>query len=177
MTVDPNRAQNRGVLAQSIELTQGVVLAAILAVAGPLAVIGAGFIAWGRLRQTVDDLRVQVQKLTDADAAHAERLRGELNGHAIMLGDRIDAAEKAARSARRELWDAVRSLQRWRERLRGREDARRGSTVHPVPTPVHGTGIPHYMPPDQTTDRIDIPSPNPHRSSAEYPGLEESSED
>jgi len=185
------------VFAQSIELSGGVILAAILAVVGPLAILGGGFIAWGRLRQQVDDMRAQLSDLRDADAkladeqrkadaALAERLRVELDAHASVLGDRIDLVRTTQNERRtagmREVWSAVRSLQRWRERLRGAEEARAAAQHAPLPSQAH-QGVPHHVSPDTTTPAgIPVP-PNPpplprvHQSSARYPAALEDSGD
>jgi len=170
-----------------------MVVVAVLAIVGPIAVVGAGFIAWGRLRQTVDDLKAQSEQTVDdlkaqserlhaADVAFADRLRAELDAHAQVLAARLGNSDTMAREARRELWNAVRSLQRWRERMRGAEEARAAAQSHrpaPPPTPSSGVVPQHYMPPDQTTPVHVVPPPTPkiHRNSTRYPAALEESTD
>jgi len=170
------------VISEAIELTQGMVVVAVLAIVGPIAVVGAGFIAWGRLRQTVDDLKAQSERLHAADAAHTDRLRAELDAHAAVLAARLDNSDAMSREARREIWNAVRSLQRWRERMRGAEEARAAAQSHrPArpPTPSSGVVPQHFMGPDQTTPVHVVPPPTPkiHRSSTRYPAALEESTD
>jgi septal ring factor EnvC (AmiA/AmiB activator) len=167
------------VLAETIELTAGMIAAGIFAIVGPMAVIGGVFVAWGKLRQVVHDtretaktnaaeIRAEVDARRTADDALGERLRTELDAHAKILNDRIDATQNHLASAHRGTTQAldrrIGSLERWRERVRGAEEARAAA----VPRPIYDDTAPMSRP---------ITTPRIHQSSTHYPAASKDEND
>lgn len=169
------------IVAQSVEITTGVILAAGLAVVSPVAILAGVFIAIGRSRQRQDTVeRTQgrilerIEELRDSDTAVAERLRGELDGHAKMLAGQLGEIDKTHAKA---LHDAVRSiekrvgsLERWRQRVLGAEQARAAHSGA-VPQPIYDQQTPVMQAP--------IATPRVHQSSTRYKamGLEDSGDE
>lgn len=162
-------------LAETIELTTGVVIGGIFAIVGPVAIIGGGFVAWGQLRQTVkanaeavkaSQAAIEQVKTEQRDAT--ERARTELDAHARVLADRIDAVQNHLasnqRSATQSLDRRIGSLERWRERMRGAEEARAAA----VPRQVYDDTAPMSRP---------ITTPRIHQSSTHYPAVTDDDED
>lgn len=161
-------------LAEVYEITPGLVLVGLLGVVGPLAVVGGVFVAWGKLRTEVDQNRRrvennegEVQRLREAIEAARADIRRELDAHASVLSTKIDNAEgslkvlvdRTTHSHNKRLG----SLERWRERLAGYEEAMRVQAAQ---------GIPQQLPPrDPTPTPIDIPVNRPgslHRRTGTY---------
>lgn len=167
------------VLAQAIEVTAGAIVAGAFAIVSPLLILGGIFVAVGRQRQRQDSHEKRLNRLEDRDLAHAasdtqitERLRGEIDGHAKMLRMEIQEqgrrGEKAIRGVVRTLDPRLGSLERWRQRMLGREQAMAAAA-----------GVPHPVSSDQTTRPMAVPHPTPriHQSSTHYPVAADESDD
>lgn len=153
-------------LAEVPELTTGLVLAALLAVISPLAILAGVFVYIGRQRQRqehtekeVAELRGEVRTLRDSDLTIVEKIRTELDGHARLLADRITTelqAEATARDRSMRLLDSrLQSIERWRERTIGAAEAQ----ARGVPSPIQGDTAP-----------MAVTSPRIHQRSGLYPG-------
>lgn len=153
-------------LAELPELTTGLVLAALLAVVSPLAILAGVFVYVGRARQrqehtekVVAELRGEVRTLRDSDLSIVEKIRQEIQGHAVLLGDRITneiQAEATNRDRSMRLLDSrVQSIERWRERTIGAAEAQ-------------ARGVPSHMQGD--TAPMAVTSPRIHQRSGLYPG-------
>jgi hypothetical protein len=89
-------------MAESVsDLSTAMVLGGILAIVAPMAVIGGMFMAVGRFREQLSQVQEALKKL--------------------------EAVESAARQ---EAAKRIASLERWRERVRGREEV---TGVHSMP--------------------------------------------
>lgn len=182
-------------MAQTIELTTGAILAAALAVVSPIALLAGVFVAVGRHRQRMDHLEAQakthgekIDALRESDTAVTERLRTELDAHAGVLAARLEDATaksaKALKGAVRALDRRVGSLERWRERVHGADQARHAAQQHASipPPPPHGTpqpGVPQGQIYDRSTPVMSAPlvTPRVHESSTHYPAALEDSDD
>lgn len=156
-------------LAQTIEISAGLVLAAGLAVVGPLAIIGGVFVAWGKLRSSVDankeaiaEAKAERATLRESGTALGERLRAELDAHARLLAERGEGRDRAVRAQidrdRQSVDRRITSLERWQQRVLGAAEASRHTTG--VPSRVDGDTAPMSMP---------ITTPRVHQRSGLYP--------